>query len=213
MPRSRPRDLRLPAVSRFRGHAGAAAHPQFLPRRAQVRPDAGTADRSDADLQQRLAGLARRHRPRRRRFSRARRTGRQARPARRLRGAGLGPARQRLSRRLGDRAARRPQVDRRHSRQLSRAGAVVSGRAPSRSIPADKIFLVQLADAPKLDLDVLSWSRHFRCFPGQGDLPVADFMEADRGHRLCGPAVAGNLQRPVPRRLGGAHRRPTACAR
>ena len=35
------------------------------------------------------------------------------------------------------------------------------------SIPADKIFLVQLADAPKLGLDVLSWSRHFRCFPGQ----------------------------------------------
>ncbi|WP_441279514.1 bifunctional sugar phosphate isomerase/epimerase/4-hydroxyphenylpyruvate dioxygenase family protein [Tardiphaga sp. 172_B4_N1_3] len=46
------------------------------------------------------------------------------------------------------------------------------------SIPADKIFLVQLADAPKLGLDVLSWSRHFRCFPGQGDLPVAEFMEA-----------------------------------
>jgi 4-hydroxyphenylpyruvate dioxygenase len=49
---------------------------------------------------------------------------------------------------------------------------------PIQSIPADKIFLVQLADAPKLGLDVLSWSRHFRCFPGQGDLPVAAFMEA-----------------------------------
>src|SRR3979490_789443 len=55
---------------------------------------------------------------------------------------------------------------------------------PIQSIPADKIFLVQLADAPKLGLDVLSWSRHFRCFPGQGDLPVADFMEAalNTGH-------------------------------
>src|SRR5467141_1995435 len=49
---------------------------------------------------------------------------------------------------------------------------------PIQSIPADKIFLVQLADAPKLGLDVLSWSRHFRCFPGQGDLPVDAFMEA-----------------------------------
>src|SRR5450631_1988328 len=49
---------------------------------------------------------------------------------------------------------------------------------PIQSIPADKIFLVQLADAPKLGLDVLSWSRHFRCFPGQGDLPVLGFMEA-----------------------------------
>jgi 4-hydroxyphenylpyruvate dioxygenase len=50
--------------------------------------------------------------------------------------------------------------------------------AAIHSIPADKIFLVQLADAPRLGLDVLSWSRHFRCFPGQGDLPVADFMAA-----------------------------------
>jgi 4-hydroxyphenylpyruvate dioxygenase len=55
------------------------------------------------------------------------------------------------------------------------------------SIPADKIFLVQLADAPKLGLDVLSWSRHFRCFPGQGDLPVADFMEAVRKTGYTGP--------------------------
>jgi 4-hydroxyphenylpyruvate dioxygenase len=56
-----------------------------------------------------------------------------------------------------------------------------------QSIPADKIFLVQLADAPKLGLDVLSWSRHFRCFPGQGDLPVADFMEAVRTTGYAGP--------------------------
>jgi 4-hydroxyphenylpyruvate dioxygenase len=49
---------------------------------------------------------------------------------------------------------------------------------PIASIPGDRIFLVQLADAPKLEMDVLSWSRHFRCFPGQGDLPVADFVRA-----------------------------------
>jgi 4-hydroxyphenylpyruvate dioxygenase len=55
------------------------------------------------------------------------------------------------------------------------------------SIPADRIFLVQLADAPKLGLDVLSWSRHFRCFPGQGDLPVADFMEAVLKTGYTGP--------------------------
>jgi 4-hydroxyphenylpyruvate dioxygenase len=47
-----------------------------------------------------------------------------------------------------------------------------------RSIPADKIFLVQLADAPWLDMDVMSWSRHFRCFPGQGDFPLLEFMDA-----------------------------------
>ncbi|MCG7393455.1 sugar phosphate isomerase/epimerase and 4-hydroxyphenylpyruvate domain-containing protein [Microvirga sp. ACRRW] len=47
-----------------------------------------------------------------------------------------------------------------------------------RSIPPEKIFLVQMADAPRLDMDYLSWSRHYRCFPGQGDLPVDDFMLA-----------------------------------
>jgi 4-hydroxyphenylpyruvate dioxygenase len=54
-------------------------------------------------------------------------------------------------------------------------------------IPADKIFLVQLADAPKLELDVLSWSRHFRSFPGQGDLPVGAFMEAVAATGYSGP--------------------------
>jgi len=47
-----------------------------------------------------------------------------------------------------------------------------------RSIPGDQIVLVQLADAPWLDMDVMSWSRHFRCFPGQGDFPLIDFMDA-----------------------------------
>jgi hypothetical protein len=45
------------------------------------------------------------------------------------------------------------------------------------SIPRDRIFLVQVADAPKLDMDYLSWSRHFRSMPGQGDLPLLSFME------------------------------------
>ncbi|HEY5796798.1 MAG TPA: TIM barrel protein [Bosea sp. (in: a-proteobacteria)] len=56
--------------------------------------------------------------------------------------------------------------------------ACQSPLGPIASIPGDRIFLVQLADAPKLDMDVLSWSRHFRCFPGQGDLPVVDFVRA-----------------------------------
>ncbi|MCK2183900.1 bifunctional sugar phosphate isomerase/epimerase/4-hydroxyphenylpyruvate dioxygenase family protein [Halomonas getboli] len=43
-------------------------------------------------------------------------------------------------------------------------------------IPRDKIFFVQVADAPLLDMDVLQWSRHFRCFPGQGRLPLEAFM-------------------------------------
>jgi 4-hydroxyphenylpyruvate dioxygenase len=41
-----------------------------------------------------------------------------------------------------------------------------------------KIFLVQLADAPRLDMDLLNWSRHFRNLPGQGDLAVVDYYAA-----------------------------------
>lgn len=43
-------------------------------------------------------------------------------------------------------------------------------------LPGEKIFFVQLADAPRLSMDVLSWSRHFRNFPGQGDLDVGGFL-------------------------------------
>ncbi|HEV7322456.1 MAG TPA: TIM barrel protein [Ensifer sp.] len=47
-----------------------------------------------------------------------------------------------------------------------------------RSIPKEKIFIIQLADAPLIDMDLLYWSRHFRNMPGEGDLPVFDFMAA-----------------------------------
>jgi 4-hydroxyphenylpyruvate dioxygenase len=47
-----------------------------------------------------------------------------------------------------------------------------------RSIPKDNIFVVQLADAPLIEMDLLYWSRHFRNMPGQGDLPVKDFLRA-----------------------------------
>lgn len=47
-----------------------------------------------------------------------------------------------------------------------------------RSIPGDKIFFVQLADAPLIDMDLLYWSRHFRTMPGQGDLDVTGFAAA-----------------------------------
>ena len=47
-----------------------------------------------------------------------------------------------------------------------------------RSIPKEKIFIIQLADAPLIDMDLLYWSRHFRNMPGEGDLPVLEFMKA-----------------------------------
>jgi 4-hydroxyphenylpyruvate dioxygenase len=56
-----------------------------------------------------------------------------------------------------------------------------------RAIPGDRIFLVQVADAPLLQMDQLSWSRHFRNFPGQGDLPLVAFMEALTATGYDGP--------------------------
>ncbi|MCE7029604.1 bifunctional sugar phosphate isomerase/epimerase/4-hydroxyphenylpyruvate dioxygenase family protein [Jiella avicenniae] len=47
-----------------------------------------------------------------------------------------------------------------------------------RSIPGDRIAFIQLADAPKIDMDLLYWSRHFRNMPGEGDLDVPSFMRA-----------------------------------
>ncbi|MDI9929824.1 TIM barrel protein [Rhodococcus sp. IEGM 1354] len=44
-----------------------------------------------------------------------------------------------------------------------------------REIPGEKIFFLQLADAPHLVMDVLQWSRHHRCFPGQGNFDLATF--------------------------------------
>lgn len=59
----------------------------------------------------------------------------------------------------------------------------LSRRIPSSSIGdirPDKLFIVQVADAPMLDMDYLSWSRHFRSMPGQGDFPLDDWAAAIR---------------------------------
>jgi len=43
-------------------------------------------------------------------------------------------------------------------------------------IPGEKIFFVQLADAPVMSMDILSWSRHYRVFPGEGGFELDTFM-------------------------------------
>lgn len=52
-------------------------------------------------------------------------------------------------------------------------------------VPLEKITFVQMADAPLMKMDILEWSRHFRCFPGQGQLPLVDFASelTRRGYR------------------------------
>jgi 4-hydroxyphenylpyruvate dioxygenase len=54
-------------------------------------------------------------------------------------------------------------------------------------IDARKIFLIQIADAPLMPMDYLYWSRHFRCFPSQGDLEVADYVRAALRQGYRGP--------------------------
>ncbi|MGO1768666.1 MAG: bifunctional sugar phosphate isomerase/epimerase/4-hydroxyphenylpyruvate dioxygenase family protein [Microbacterium sp.] len=52
--------------------------------------------------------------------------------------------------------------------------------AAIEEIPGEKIFFLQLADAPSLEMDVLQWSRHHRLFPGEGDFDLTTFL----GHVL-----------------------------
>jgi 4-hydroxyphenylpyruvate dioxygenase len=59
--------------------------------------------------------------------------------------------------------------------------------ATIRRIPGDRIFFVQLADAPAIDMDLLYWSRHFRNMPGEGDLDVTSFMRAVAATGYDGP--------------------------
>jgi 3-dehydroshikimate dehydratase len=56
------------------------------------------------------------------------------------------------------------------------------------AIPGDRIFFLQLADAPRMRMDVLQWSRHYRCFPGQGAFPLAGF---------CGHVLATGYDGPL----------------
>lgn len=57
-------------------------------------------------------------------------------------------------------------------------GVVGSDLTELRNIPGDRIALVQLADAPRYDMGAMHLSRHYRCFPGQGTMPVVPFMQA-----------------------------------
>lgn len=58
---------------------------------------------------------------------------------------------------------------------------------PIASLPADRIALVQVADAPAIEMDPLSLSRHYRCYPGQGDYPIVDYLDAVTRSGYRGP--------------------------
>jgi 4-hydroxyphenylpyruvate dioxygenase len=62
-----------------------------------------------------------------------------------------------------------------------------SDLAAIRTIPGSKIFFLQLADAPWLNMDVLQWSRHHRLFPGQGSFDLNSFVDIVLGTGYDGP--------------------------
>ncbi|NBE97948.1 TIM barrel protein [Nonomuraea sp. KC401] len=53
--------------------------------------------------------------------------------------------------------------------------------ASVRAVSGSKVFHLQLADAPRLNMDALEGSEHHRLFPGQGVFDLADFV----GHVLA----------------------------
>ena len=80
-----------------------------------------------------------------------------------------------------------------------------SDPAGIREIPGDKIFFLQLADAPVLAMDVLQWSRHHRCFPGQGGFDLTGFLEHVLAAGYWRAPLAGGVQRHLPAGRTGIH--------
>lgn len=62
-----------------------------------------------------------------------------------------------------------------------------SSLAPIDDIPGEKIFFAQIADAPLMQMDPLSWSRHHRLFPGQGGLDLVAWTAALARSGYTGP--------------------------
>ncbi|WP_235037992.1 sugar phosphate isomerase/epimerase [Microbacterium sp. 18062] len=51
----------------------------------------------------------------------------------------------------------------------------------------DAVGFIQLADAPRLPMDLLPWSRNHRCFPGEGDLDLVGATAAALSSGYDGP--------------------------
>jgi 4-hydroxyphenylpyruvate dioxygenase len=67
---------------------------------------------------------------------------------------------------------------------------VLSRSAPIDGIadlPPGRIFFLQLADAPRMRMDVVQWSRHHRLFPGQGSFDLPGFVDLVLAAGYTGP--------------------------
>lgn len=85
-----------------------------------------------------------------------------------------------------------------------------------RVIPADRIFHVQLADAPAVEMDLEFKSQNLRLLPGEGVLPVVDFLRAVAATGYAGVYsldLVNNRSRNSARRLAlDGHRALIAAA-
>ncbi len=59
--------------------------------------------------------------------------------------------------------------------------------AQIRVIPGDKVFVLQLADAPPRHMDLAQWSTHHRLFPGQGVFDLTTFTRTVLATGYSGP--------------------------
>ena len=178
--------LTLDLYQPFRDFEAVAGAPELRPRRGEARADAGARRRAAARLLQRLPGAI---------DDDALAAGQLHELAERAAARGLRIAYEALA--WG-----------RHVRDYEHAWRIVEradhpalgvcldsfhilsrGGDPAgiRAIPAEKLFFVQLADAPRMAMDVLQWSRHHRCFPGQGGFDLAGFLAHVRAAGYSGP--------------------------
>ena len=212
--RARPRHRHPAAVPRLRGHAGRPARARLRPRRAQVRRDAGARLRSPDGLQQRVAGLrsaaSTAPPPTCASSASAPPSAACASPSRRWPGAATSTTTAMPGRRCAAPTIRR-------SGWCSTASTSWRARPTSRPSAPSRATASSWCRSPTRRC----W-RWTTCrgagisatFPGQGDLPLLDFMEALQATGFDGAAVARDLQRPVPRRLGAQRRgrRPSLAA-
>ena len=178
---ARPGDRPLPAVPRLRGGARGRFAANLRRAEAQVRGHGGSSAPtccSSARTSRRTRSTTTRSPPRScARSPSAPPSAASGSPTRRSPGAATSAT---TTTRGG--SSRRP-TTRTSAPAWTRFHILSRGADPAgiRDIPAEKIFFLQLADAPQLVMDVLQWSRHYRCFPGQGGFDLAGFL----GHVLA----------------------------
>jgi 4-hydroxyphenylpyruvate dioxygenase len=56
-----------------------------------------------------------------------------------------------------------------------------------QTIPPERIFLIQVADAPRLSCEIIEWSRHHRCLPGDGAFDLQRFLAIPMQNGYQGP--------------------------